>query len=325
MTVTALTQEQLMFTKIVQNYMNPFGATGNREVNAFLDAARYDSQSNTDENRLVRFTLETNTGTIDTVGADGIPTGTDFNASRTPHEQIYTLAEEAGTYSIAWRNQKKLNIFISTISASIDDMGVLAERFLIEGYGQIIREELAAKMWTKVLADLKAALDGATTDTIFGTDVIIANSGTIFNFDNLVTGSLATNAEGVMEDVVSALTQQTDQHGNVLAFSIPKFAVVETSVYAKTIKELKKSYVVNEYDRTLFNYWDSSVVIAPLNLATAGDAFFFPAVPGLKFMTETPTPVYHMGEDKYNNKVLTCSFIYKIGFNNRNVVKVVSA
>jgi hypothetical protein len=325
MTATALTQEQLMFTKIVQNYMNFYGATGNRELNAFLKVARYDSQSNTDENRIVRFTLEKSTGTIDDVSSAGIPSNVDSNASRTPHEQIYTLGEKAGTYSLAWRNQAKLNIFIGSINVDVDSMDNLAERFVNEGYGTIIRQELAAKMWTQVLTDLKTALNGATTDTIFSSDVIVANSATIFNFDNLVTGSLSTDAEGVMEDVVSALTQQKDQHGNVLAFAQPKYAIVENSVYAKTIKELKKSYVVNEYDKNLLDLWDSSIVIAPLDLATAGDAYFFPATPGLKLMSETEMPVYHMGSDKYGNIVLTCSFIYKIGFSNRNVVKVATA
>ncbi len=328
MTVTAFTSEQLLlFNETSQAYINLTGITGSREVNAILQAMNVVIPSASDEQRTKRFTLEKSTGTIGLVSTAGAYTGTDYEADRVLHEQIFTLTEKGGKSSLARRNTGKLTQFISTLATDSAGAGAdAADRFKREGYGQLIEDEMYTDMKTAVITALETALNGADVDTVYG-DTVIANSGTVHNIDNLVSGiDLTTNAEDGIEAVVNNLVAQTDAKGNRLQFNQPKFIFTDSAVYTALLKEMKKSQTVNEYDRGLLDFWNNDAIIAPYTATVAKDAFFFTGDLPLKLISETPMPYFFSGVDEDMNYRMHISFIFVFEWKARSgVVKVTAA
>jgi len=328
MTTTAFTSEQLLlFNKTSQAYINQVGITGSREVNAALMAMNIIQDADSDENRTKRFTMEIGTGTIALVDGNGAYTGVDHNASRLVHEQVYTTQEWGGKFSIARRNIGKLSVFIASLVTDSTTSGSdAADRFIDEGYAKIIEDEMFAKMKTKVMDALEAKLNAATTDTVYG-DVVIANTATLLNIDNLETGiDISTNAADAVRAVVNNLVAQKDYHGNKLQFNSPKVVFAENSVYTYLIEEMEKSRTVNQLDKALLDYWNTDAVIVPYTATTAGDAFFFTGEMPLKFISETDAPLFFSGVDEDGNLRLHVTFIFTFDWKLRNgVVKVQAA
>jgi hypothetical protein len=325
MTATAVTQEQLLlFNQTVQAYVNQHGITGNREMDTFLEAINIKHDAFSDEQRIMRFNLETSTGTIALVSTAGAYSGTDYNDSRTPHEEIYTTKEYGGTFKLARRNIGKLNVFIRQLSSSMTAEQA-ADAFLDGGYDKVIDGEMLAAMKTHIYTALKTVLDGATTDTVYG-DTVIADTGTLLNIDNLEIQDVTADAEKAIDLVVENLMAQKDYNGNILNFTAPKFVIASSKAYIPLLKELKKSYVVNEFDKGLLDYWNSDIIIVRYDGADAKDAFFFTGDLPLKFISETPTPEFFAGFDADGNLTHHITFIYAFGWKARNgVVKVQAA
>lgn len=325
MTTTGITQENLLFIeKTIQAYINQKGITGNKAMDSFLQAITINRKAMNDEQRTTRFHLETNTGTIALVDNDGNYTGTDYNASRTPHEQLYTAKEYGGTFSLARRNIGTFDVMIQELKSAGSEAEIV-DRFQAGRYGDIIDQELLAAMKTHVYNSLKSALDNATTDTVYG-DTVVANTGTLLNIDNLEVQDITTDAEKAIDLVVENLIAQKDYNGNILNFTAPKFVAASTKAYVPLLKELKKSFTVNEFDKGLLDYWNSDIIIFNYQGADAKDAFFFTGDLPLKLIAETPTPEFHIGLDKHGNLVYHISYIYTFGWKARNgLVKVQAA
>ncbi len=328
MTVTAFTSEQLLlFNEASQAYINLTGITGSREVNAILQAMNIVIPSSSDEQRTKRFTQEKSTGDIGLVSSAGAYSGTDYSASRVLHEQTYTLTEKGGKNSLARRNIGKLTEFIGTLATDSAEAGAdAADRFKREGYGQLIEDEMYTDMKTAVITALETALNDAATDTVYG-DTVIANSGTVHNIDNLEAGiDLSTSAEAGLEAVVNNLVAQTDAKGNRLQFNQPKYIFADSAVYTALLKEMKKSQTVNEFDRSLTDFWNNDAIIAPYTATVAKDAFFFTGDLPLKLISETPTPIFFSGIDEDQNYRMHISFIFVFQWKGRSgVVKVTAA
>jgi len=325
MTATAVTQEQLgLYTSTVQAYIAQKGITGNRALDSFLEAANIKHEAFSDEQRIMRFHLETDTGTIAAVSSAGAYTGVDYNAARTPHEEIYTTTEFGGTFKLARRNIGKLDVFIRQLTSTMTANDA-ADMFIDGGYGQVTDDELLGSMKTHVFTALKTALDAATSATVYG-DTVIANTATLLNIDNLEIKDVTVDAEGAIDLVVENLIAQKDYNGNILNFSVPKFVIASNKAFVPILKELKKSYVVNEYDRGLLDYWNSDIIVASYAGADPKDAFFFTGDLPLKFISETPTPEFFAGYDADGNLTHHITFIYTFGWKARNgVVKIQAA
>ena len=327
MTATAITQEQLIFaSQLSVSYFNNYGLVGNDPLFKFIDAIRQqhgNPATATDETRVVKVNIEKTTGTVAAVSAAGAYTGTDFNASRTPLEQLTTLTEQGGTYKLARRNAGKLVNFIASIKLDPAGKEDAQKRFISEGYGDIIMAELASKMRAKVMTDLKTILEAAdTTGTVFG-DTVIAATATTFNFSNLLSGYDIATANTTFDAIIAALGGQSNQNGDPITFTQPKFLLCSQSKHGAVLREYKKNMTVNEFDRSTINYWNSDMMIVPVDFTTATDAFVFTGVMPLVFYSETPNPDFFIGRDEDENLTLHITWIYSFGWQSRmGVVKV---
>lgn len=326
MTATGITQEQLgHFKDFVQAMVEQYGIVGNKAYNAFLEAIRMqhgDPATASDETRVKRFWVEISTGTVALVDTAGAYSGTDFNASRVPHEENYLLSQWGATYSLAERNIGKLTHFIQTIQSTEEGVRSAARRFSAEGYEELIKKELLAKIAAKVKTDLETFLAAATTATVYG-DVVIANTGTLLNIDNLETGGFDAD---MLKTLVDKLQVQQDYHGNDLMSTEPAYFLVSSEKYSDVVEIVKKSRTVNDLDRTILDYTGGeAALVVSVKGQTAGDVFCVTGDSPIVFLSETPETVIKIGFDKLGNLTMRAYLIYVFGWKGRNGIILVRA
>ncbi len=315
---TGLSQENIThFQTFTQAYVDQFGIAGPNPLDQFLKSIQVLHGSpaiNSDETRTKRFFQEVSTGTIALVDSSGAYTGTDFNASRVQYENLVTITQQGGTFSIAERNIAKFNHFINSIVTTKAGIAKASREFRTQGYGEIVRKEILAKIATKVKNDLITILDNATTDTVYG-DVVISNGGTgLQQDDNLITGGWGSTS---VDDIIANLVAQTDYHGNQLDFATPYAYIADTAKYTTVLKAVKTSQTTNVNSRNALDYFGENAVVVPLGI-NAGDVHAFTGDKPLVLLSETENPVVKVGYDKLGNLVIRGYFIYKFGWKGRN-------
>lgn len=325
MTATAITQEQLLFFKqLNQGMFVAAGLVGNVELQIFLDRIKKMHPADSDEGRTYRASMQKTTGIIARIGDDGAyPDGTTEGfESISTYEQLSTLHEEGGKYDLIRRNRGKLEAFIGSIQLTPEGKAEATNRFLFGGYWEVIRATMSAAMFTYVLDDLSDFIKGADGVSIYGgPDKVVydgTGGGALFAFNNIETG---TFDKTMLKKIRTNLSKQTDQDGNTLRRTKVDFYITGLS-NADDLRELVYPEVMQDVTLRSVDDWDGKKAII-IGLPDGTGQFPTDEVYGISgsfggmFLKETDQPEFYDGTDIDANWRWHISWIYTFGWFSR--------
>ncbi len=338
MTSSAVTQEQLNAgTELLNLYVQEYGVTGNKDVQLAIKTMQIlhgNPSVNYDDNRTKRVNMQKTTGTVSIVGTDGIPTSTDFGASRVPHEELYTMKQYMGVHSLIERNLAQLNGWYQSIVVTKEGIRNASQSLRMEGIGDIFVKEIAAAMFSHIIGRMEAFLNAVTTDTIYS-DYIASNAASVIETKNIITGGFdLTTPASLISKAVAAV----DYNGNKLDLIMPKiiFADAGTS-YTKVLEIMNPGQTINMTHKQVLDLFNNEVLVVPFvstavdigvsddwptgktQSGVAGDCHVFTGELPFKLMSETMEPrIRPMNLDKYYNGGILVDFTYAWIWTSRN-------
>ncbi len=280
-----------------------------------------DEEPLSDEERLTLDTMEYSTGTVDLIGSNGIPSGVDFNEERIILSQETRRQQYGAKFSIIERNVKKLEkiIEVSGFSATavptMDELEkirlIVADQYRTTTYGQEVMNEITEMLNAKIKRQFFDTLDAAESTLYMNTDPILATSGTIANFSNLVSGEFT---ESSLPTGLLLFYRHKTRRGNRLPFLAPYLCFSETSSILNAQNVIKTKYTVNEnYNNILGPKVANEMMILPYETTKQGRTMLLTHLNALALDADTPfgVPRVVIGEDENKNKAIIYSWIFK--------------
>jgi len=280
-----------------------------------------DQEPLSDEERVVMDTMEYSTGTVDLIGSNGVPSGVDFNEERIILSQDSRKQQYGAKFSIIERNSRKLEkiIQVTGFSASsvytMDELDkiriTVADQLRTTTYGQEVVSEITEMLNAKIKRQFFDTLDAAESTLYMGVDPILATSGTIANFSNLISGEFT---ESSLPTGLLLFYKHKTRRGNSLPFIAPYLCFAETSSILNAQNVIKTKYTVNEnFNNVLGARVSNEMMILPYETTKQGRTMLLTHMNALVLDADTPfgTPRVVMGENENGDKAIIYSWIFK--------------
>ena len=318
MTSVLFSNEELLF---FQDFMNEYLSTvfttyQNRPLMAFAERNMQIKPAMSDEQRITQTNLEQDSGTVGLVDANGIPTGLYYNSGISVTPSSISRKEYGAVASFAHRNRGKLNEMIRNVmnlEHNDDTLGTSMKAFAQSQYGEKLRKKMENDLLYHLESAIGTLFDNATTATVFG-DTVIANSGTTFNFDNLVSGAVSS---ATLKTVINLFKKHTNERGIPMNFTTPQWFFCASDYYADWEELLNLKYGSNVNYRNILDIWDDSKKTVDTFPTSSSYSMLFTDASGFAMEADSAMPVARVGQDEYGNLKIVMSWIWGIGWKSR--------
>ena len=266
-----------------------------------------------DERRYFKTDVRSTNGTIGLVNNAGVSSGVSFD--EVLHENVILRTEKNGSYSLIHRNTGKLRMILNNLVRTPQGVADAMMAMQQMGFDETMRKKIYNKMFADMRTKFAEFLDA--NDAIDSTDTDFATSGTLFDFNNILTGATIGDTHDL--NLINLLNQHTDEDGNKIPLPKPKIQLCKPAYYAQLLQQNNKQAMVNMNYKAPIDYFDGQVLVGDLD--TSGNYIYtFAAGHGLVVTVESMDPQFRIGEDEDGNLKINGSMIYGFGFVHRGAI-----
>lgn len=264
-----------------------------------------------DERRRVVRRITEHNGTIITMPDDGIPTGNTKFSDGDSFEEAIVLTEKVGEATIIERNIEKLNAKLSTLNFQHDKDRATGRSILMDmGWFDILKNTMMRKYKKAEKDAVLNVFNGLKSKTIYGTDIVVANSGTLLGGDNLITQSFSPE---LLDLIMQHARGMKTIDGYGVGFSVPKYFFTTLTNLADAIRMFAPNITLNDLYRNLYNYFNSQKTLVDAVDLNANFSLSIGAEHGVEILSETKEPRFLMNPDKYGNYTLLVKKVFGVG------------
>ena len=239
-------------------------------------------------------------GTIITMPANGVPNGTKYSDGDSLEEAI-DVTVKVGEFQVLEDDVLKLQAALSGIDLGVDSGRTEGYRIMMDqGWGDYIRENMYRDLIAKEKDELFAVLNALKTTTIYGTDFVVANSGTLFGGDNLAAQAFGADIQDV---ILTRLRDMETLKGYKVGFSMPKYFFTTAANLPDALRIFSPNQTINVDHQNLFNYFQGAgqtFVDNPEDLS-GNYSVAISGNHGIRVLYETAEPRFIMNTDEYGN------------------------
>lgn len=308
MTVSGITQEAQLYTEKLFGIMVASKLMSHPIMDFLLRNKKVWPAANLDEAQYVSKVV-TNTGTVGTIDANGVPTGVDFNEARTPHEDIQTFKILAPFATIKRENVGELASIANAMyleSQASGDMSKITTMLKTISFMDVLKDEMINATVSKIIDEFVTWLKATESATIYSSDVIVTGSvQSIWANINKISGAFSSSTQ---KELYYRQATQKDHNGKPSPSSGIDTVFVENTAYYDVKTLLYPDKASNIQSRTLMNpNGDIAIIAAPL---TTADSFVFGPGHGFKFVVNKDMPEVFMTEDQFQNVLINVRWGY---------------
>jgi len=312
---TGLTQEQIQFAKSYTNsVIRDLEMTVEDGLDLFIQRERQIVPATNDHNRVIARRIAVQNGTIGATDAAGTPQGDNFYDGGDFYEQLITMTEKVGFYTIPERNIGLLSERLSGVNLSTNSGRATAQKIFDEfGWGDFIRKDMIAMLKDAEKTALLAILNALKTTQLYATDYAVANSGTLLGGDNLASQSFG---DEILDEVIKLSRGMETQRGLKTGFSIPKYFFTLATNLPDALRLFKPQMTINQNQRQVLQAWGDQTLVdavgfnADFSLAIGG-------AHGIEVLMESAEPRVLFGTDKYGNLTIQVKRVSGFGVSSR--------
>lgn len=307
-TVSGITQEAQLYTEKLFGMMVASKLMSHPIMDFLLRNKKIWPAANLDEAQYVTKVV-TNTGTVGTIDANGVPTGVDFNETRTPHEDIQQFSILAPFATIKRENVGELASVANAMlleSQASGDMSKISTMLKSMSFADVLKDEMVTATVSKIIDDFITWLKATESATIYSSDTIVSGSAQpIWANINKISGAFDSTTQ---KELYYRQATQKDHNGKPSPSSGIDTVFAENTAYYNVKALLYPDKASNIQSRTLMNpNGDIAIIPAPL---TTSDSFVFGPGHGFKFVVNKDMPEVFMTEDKFQNVLINVRWGY---------------
>jgi len=312
---TGLTQEQITFAKSFTNsIINDQAMQVMDGLDVFIENEREIVAATNDNNRVVARRLPVQNGSIGTTDAAGTPSGDNFYPGGDFYEQLVTMTEKVGFYTVPERNIGLLSERLASVNLSTDTGRATATKIFTDlGWGDYIMKDMMAMLKDAEKTALLAVLNALKTTQLYATDYIVANSGTLLGGDNLSSSAFG---DEILDEVIKLSRGMETLRGLKVGFSVPKYFFTLATNLPDAMRLFNPSGTINDQQRQVLNPFGQKTLVdavgfnADFSLAIGG-------AHGIEILMETAQPRILMNTDKYGNLTIQAKRVSGFGASSR--------